>query len=138
MLEKLITKLSKTKRKIDKSCEKVNIALHPSNIPFLTALEPSDDNKTLQVFIAPVNYNKVNESKTVQITHTLMGNFCHGDMSKANQPEDMGNDKCIMIAYHAKVSYCYLQQHILIWNYLLGGLSEYHHKIDMSIHGPHR
>jgi hypothetical protein len=48
----------------------------------------------------------------VEIIHTLMGNFCHGDKNKESQPKDMGNDACIMIAYHAKVSYCCLQQHV--------------------------
>ncbi len=32
-----------------------------------------------------------------------MGNFCHGDKNKESQTEDMGNDACIMVAYHAKV-----------------------------------
>ncbi len=53
-----------------------------------------DDHTTLMPFIAPVNKNEVNESKTVQIIHTLMGNFCHGDKNKESQPEDMGNDAC--------------------------------------------
>jgi hypothetical protein len=78
-------------------------------VPFLTALEASDDHTTLIPFIAPVNHNKVNESKTVQIIYTLMDNFCHGDKNKESQPEDMGNGACIMVAYHAKVSFCYLQ-----------------------------
>jgi hypothetical protein len=42
----------------------------------------------------------------------LMGNFCHGDKNKENQPEDIGNDACIMLAYHAKVNYNFLQQNI--------------------------
>ncbi len=74
-------------------------------VPFLTMLEALNDHTTLLPFVAPVNHNKVNESKTVQIIHTLMGNFCNGDKSK---PEDMGNDECIMVAYHAKVSSSYL------------------------------
>ncbi len=42
-----------------------------------------------------------------------MGNFCHGDNNIESQPEDMGNDACIMFAYHAKVSHIILQQNIL-------------------------
>jgi hypothetical protein len=71
-------------------------------VPFLTELEASDDHSALLPFIVPVNHNKVNESKTVQIIHTLMGNFCHGDKNKESQPEDMGNDACIMVTYHVK------------------------------------
>jgi hypothetical protein len=72
-------------------------------VPFLTALEASDDHTTFLPFIAPVNHNKVDESKRVQRIHTFMGNFCHEDKNKESQSEDMGNDACIMVAYHAKV-----------------------------------
>ncbi len=59
-------------------------------VPFLTALEASDDHTTFLPFVAPVNYNKVNESKIVQIIHTLMGNFCHGDKKKESQALSTG------------------------------------------------
>jgi hypothetical protein len=94
-------------------------------VPFHTALEASNDNTTLLPFVAPVNHNEVNESKTVHIIHTLMGNFCHGDKNKESQPEDMGNDACIMVVYHAKVNSCYLQQDIPNWNYLFHFLTKY-------------
>jgi hypothetical protein len=94
-------------------------------VPFLTALEALDGHTTLLPFVAPVNHNKVNEYKTVQIILMLMGNFCHGDKNKESQPENMGNDACIMIAYHAKVRSCYLQQDILNWNFFLHFLTKY-------------
>ncbi len=124
--DKLITKTSETKQKnIDKTFQKTTIELHPSMVPFLTSLEASDDPTTLLPFVAPVNHNKVNESKTVQIIHTLIGKFCHGDKNKESQPEDMGNDACIIVAYYAKVSSCYLQQDIPNWNYLFYFLTKY-------------
>jgi hypothetical protein len=85
-------------------------------VPFLTAMELSHGKTTLKPYIAPVNHNEVNESKTLQIIHTSMGNFCHGDKNEESQPEDMGNDACIMFAYHAKGSHIFLQQNILNWN----------------------
>jgi hypothetical protein len=94
-------------------------------VPFFTALETLDDCTTLLSFIAPVNHNKVNISKMVQIMHMLMDNFCHGDKNKESQPEDTGNDACIMVAYHAKVNSCYLQQDIPNWNYLFQFLTKY-------------
>jgi hypothetical protein len=94
-------------------------------LPFPTALEALDENTTLLPFVAPVNHNKVNESKMVQIIHTLMGKFCHGDKNEESQPEDMGNDACIMFAYRAKVSSCYLQQDISNWIYLFRFLTIY-------------
>jgi hypothetical protein len=94
-------------------------------VPFLTALEASDDHTTLLPFVAPVNHNKANASKTVQKIHMLMGNFCNRDKNNESQPEDMGNDACIMVAYHAKVSSSYLQQDIPSWSYLLHFLTKY-------------
>ncbi len=79
-------------------------------VPFLTVLEASDGNTTLLPFVAPVNHNKVNEYKMVQIIHTLMGKFCHGDKDEESQP---------------KVSSCYLQQDIPNWNYLFHFLTIY-------------
>jgi hypothetical protein len=92
-------KMSESKKN-DKTFEKATIELFSSMVPFLTALGASDDRTTLLPFIAPVNHNEVNKSKTVHIIHMLMGNFCHGDKNKEIQPEDMGNDACIMVAYH--------------------------------------
>ncbi len=123
--EKVITKTSETKQKKDNTFQKATIELHPSMVPFLPALEFLDDHTTLLPFIAPVNHNEVNESKMVQIFHSLMGDFCHGDKNKESQPEDMGNDACIMVAHHAKVSSCYLQQDILSWNYWFHFLAKY-------------
>jgi hypothetical protein len=57
-----------------------------------------------------------------------MGNFCHGDKNKKNQPEDMGDDACIMFAYHAKVSHIFLKQNILNWN------SVYHNLTNICFH----
>ncbi len=94
-------------------------------VPFLTVLEFSDDHITLLPFVAPVNHNKVNESKTVQIIYTLKGNLCHEYKNKESQPEDIDNDTYIMVAYHAKVSSSHLQQDIQNWNYLLHFLTKY-------------
>jgi hypothetical protein len=41
----------------------------------------------------------------MQIVHTLMGNFCHGDKDKISQMEDMGNDACFLMGYHDKVHF---------------------------------
>jgi hypothetical protein len=99
-----MNKTLEIKKQIDSTFQKVNIELHPTMVPFLTVLEPSYEQTMLVPFVASVNHIKVNESKTLQIIHTLMGNFCHGDNNKESQPEDMGDDACIMLAYHAKVS----------------------------------
>ena len=47
--------------------------------------EGSKDDIKLQPFIAPVNHNTLTSAKAMQIVHTLMGNFCHGDKDKISQ-----------------------------------------------------
>jgi hypothetical protein len=123
-----MTKTSEIKKDIDDMFQKVNVDLHPSMVPFLTALELSHEKTTLKPYVAPVNHNKVNESKTLQIIHMLVGNFCHGDKNKESQPEDVGNGACIMFACHAKVSHIFLQQNILNW------YSVYYNPINICFH----
>ena len=101
---KVVTTTSSMKQYIDSVFGKQFVEVHPTIIPFLTVLIPDDEEEFLQPFAAAVNHNVVNESKTLQIIHTLMGNFCHGDKTKESQPEEMGNDACMMISYDAKVS----------------------------------
>jgi hypothetical protein len=62
--------------------------------------EESKDDIKLQPFTAPVNHNTLTSAKAMQIVHTLMGNFCHGDKDKIIQMEDMGNDACFLMGYH--------------------------------------
>ena len=59
----------------------------------------------LRPLIAPVNHNTLDNSKTLNIVHTLMGNFCHGNKDKISHMEDMGNDATMLIGYHDKVCF---------------------------------
>jgi hypothetical protein len=67
--------------------------------------EGSKDDIKLQPFIAPVNHNTLTSAKAMQIMHTLMGNFCHGDKDKISQMKDMCNDACFLMGYHNKVHF---------------------------------
>jgi hypothetical protein len=65
--------------------------MHPTMIPFLTAMEVmisflttmevNSRNNKLQTFIALVNHSTFTSAKVIQIVHTMMGNFCHGLVS---------------------------------------------------------
>jgi hypothetical protein len=59
----------------------------------------------MRPLIAPVNHNTLDNSKTLNIVHTLMGNFCHGRKDKISHMEDMGNDATMLIGYHDKVCF---------------------------------
>jgi hypothetical protein len=63
------------------------------------------DDIKLQPLIVPVNNNTLTSAKAMQIVHTLMGNFCHGDKDKVSQMEDMGNNACLLMGYHNKVHF---------------------------------
>ena len=81
--------------------------------------EQLDNAKILQPYIAPVNHNTLSSAKTLQIVHTLLGNYCHGDQTKKSQLENMGNDACLLMGYHDMVRALMNVQIILYWNNLL-------------------
>jgi hypothetical protein len=109
------------------SFTKDTFCIHPTMIPFLTAMELSDthmkraisdeemagelitegskEDIKLQPFIAPVNHYTLTSSKTMNIVHTLMGNFCHRDKDKISQMENMGSNACFLMGYHDKVRF---------------------------------
>ncbi len=123
---KLATASSIAKKTYNESFTKVNCQMHPSVIPFLTPInvkktydEQLDNAKILQPYVAPMNHNTLTSAKTLQIVHTLMGNYCHGDQTKKNQLEDMGNDACLLMGYHDMVRALMYVQIILYWSNLL-------------------
>jgi len=81
---------------------KINLTL----IPFLMATIVHRDKKKniLRPYVAPVNHNVLNNEKAINIAHTILGNFYHGDETKNSQMETMGMDAYMMIGYHDKVS----------------------------------
>ncbi len=62
------------------------------------------ETKVLRAHVAPFNHNVLNEAKAIIIAHTMMGNLCHCDESKVLQMEQMGNNSCMIVGYHNKVS----------------------------------
>jgi hypothetical protein len=147
---KIATATTNAKKIYDENFTKITCLIHPSIIPFLTAMELSDnpnkrsnsdeeemsgdddskvpterdvvDNK-LQPFNAPVNHNTLNLAKAIQIVHTLMENFCHGVKGKISQMEEMGNSACVLMGYHDKVCFAILCQIIHIMNNLFQHLT---------------
>jgi hypothetical protein len=75
------------------------------NNDYSVVTEGSKDDIKLQPFIAPVNHNTLTPLKAMQIVHSLMENFCHGDKDKISQMEDMGNNACFLMEYHDKVRF---------------------------------
>jgi hypothetical protein len=75
--------------------------------------------------MASVNHNVINEITWLNIVHTLMGNFCHESDGKNDTTpmEDIGNNACVIVGYHNKVSEFMLNmQYFPIWKTLLAML----------------
>jgi hypothetical protein len=120
------TTTQKTMTMLESNFKKVSLKINPTVIPFLTATTVNHGKKkrTLRPYVAPVNHNVLNTEKAINIAHTILGNFCHGDESKNLQMETMGMDACMMIGYHDKVSKTEANQ-------------SYHSKLENYVHFTH-
>ncbi len=97
-----------TTKILDKKFYKDTWTVHPSIIPFLTNMIVTDK-KNPDPHIAPVNHNVLNETKALNIAHTMLGNFCHGDKDKELHMEDMGNNASVVVGFNNMVR---IQQHL--------------------------
>jgi hypothetical protein len=69
-----MTKTHKTTEVLDKYFSKDTWTVHPSTIPFLTNIMVNYENH-LHPYVAPVHHNYLNETKVLNITHTMLGIF---------------------------------------------------------------
>ncbi len=56
----------------------------------------------LRAYIVPVNHNVFNEAEAINIAHTMMSNFCHGNESTVLQIEQVGDDSCMIVEYQTR------------------------------------
>jgi hypothetical protein len=106
------------KKSYDESFIKHTVLIHPTIIPFLTAMDiiatssdisdmdddyDANDDVCQLPIIAPVNHNTLTSLKAVHIVPTLMGNSCHSDKDKTSQMKHMGNDACLLMGVLDKV-----------------------------------
>jgi hypothetical protein len=71
---KVLTKTQVSVAYLDKNFSKHTFQAHLTIIPFITCMDVTEKNE-LRPFVAPVNHNFLNEAKTLNIAHTMMGNF---------------------------------------------------------------
>ncbi len=69
---------------LESNFKTVTLKINPTVMPFLTAttIYLGKRKNILRPFIAPVNHNVLNNEKAVNIAHTILGNFCHGDAAR--------------------------------------------------------
>ena len=58
----------------------------------------------LKAYVALVNHNVLNGSRVYHIIHALYGNYWYSHATQTSQLEDTGNDDCVIVGYHNKVS----------------------------------
>jgi hypothetical protein len=97
---------------LDKNFSKDTWTVHPSIIPFLTNMMVSYKNQ-LHPYVALVNHNSLNEAKALNIAHTMLGNFCHGDKDKDLYMENMGNNACVVVGFNNMAK---IQQHLFLFH----------------------
>jgi len=79
-------------------------------IPFFTAMKNQNvligDKPThgFSIMTAPVNHNKLNHNKTIQIVHTILGNLYQSENEVTLANQDFGNDASIVVGYHCKTT----------------------------------
>ncbi len=101
-----------TTKILDDNLSKDTWTVHPSIIPFLTNMMVNYKNQ-LHPYVAPVNHNSLNEAKALNISHTMLGNFCHSDKDKESHMENMGNDACVVIGFNNMVR---IQQRLFLFH----------------------
>jgi hypothetical protein len=83
----------------ESSFTKLSWEVHPTILPFIMAMTvKGKKTKFSRDYVAPVNRNILKEAKAINIAHTMMGNFCHGNESKILQMEQMGNNSYCWIS----------------------------------------
>jgi len=100
------TTTQKTMTILESNFLTVSLKINPTVIPFLmaTTVHRGKKKNIPRPYVAPVNHNVLNNEKAINIAHTILGNFCHGDETKNSQMETMGMDAYMMIGYHDEVS----------------------------------
>ena len=99
---KKLTKTHVTSKILDKNFSKETRTVHPSIIPFLTNIMINYENHP-HPYVVPVNHNSLNEAKSLNIAHTMLGNFCHREEDKELHMENIGNNACVVVGFNNMV-----------------------------------
>jgi hypothetical protein len=59
----------------------------------------TNNNVGFRMFMAPVNHNKLDEKKTLQVINTILGNTYQHESELTRQNQDFGLDTCVVFGY---------------------------------------
>jgi hypothetical protein len=102
-------KVNKSKELFDEAFIKEAWQIHPTMIPFFTPMknrilmmDTGEQAHGFLIMTAPVNHNKLNHNKTIQIVHTILGNRYQSENEVTIANQDFGNDASLVVGYHCK------------------------------------
>ncbi len=101
-----------TTKILDKKFYKDTWTVHSRIIPFRMNIMVNYKNH-LHPYIAPVNHNTLNEARALNIAHTMLGYFCHGDADKELHMENMGNDACVVVGFNNMVRMLHIDRWLM-------------------------
>jgi len=99
-------KINQSKKIFDEAFTKESWEIHPTMIPFFTPMKircvvlGAEATHGLSIMTAPVNHNKLNHNKTIQIVHTILGNVYQNENEVTIANQDFGNDASLVVGYH--------------------------------------
>ena len=69
-------------------------------IAIITTMKAEKTKQALQIYVAPANHNWLQESYTLQVVNTLLGNSYQDKHNPTVQNQDMGIDACVLVGYN--------------------------------------
>ena len=82
--------------------ENYNVQINPSIIPFITMMNVDDEKRFLHPYVAPVNHNELNNTKTKEIMYSIL-DYGNSDGKNVSQLNNLGNDAVILIGFQDNV-----------------------------------
>ena len=86
-----------------------NMSISPSVFPFVTLMKIDEKTSNLHPYVAPINHNELNNTKTKEIMYYIL-EYCNSD---GTQLSNLGNDGVVLIGFQNKVR-LYLLLHFFL------------------------
>ena len=76
-----------------------NVSISPSIFPFMTMMTVDEKEGNLHPYVAPINHNELNNTKTKEIMYSIL-DYCN---SYGTQLSNLGNDGVVLVGFQNNV-----------------------------------
>jgi len=90
-----------------------NALINPSIFPFMTLMTVDEKRGYLHPYVAPINHNELNNTKTKEIMYSIL-DYCNSD---GTQLSNLGNDAVVLVGFQNNVR-LYILYFIFLSDYL--------------------